>query len=133
MGIPTGLVSNTWSGSDVHLPDLASLGISSSLMEVFVFSADVRRAKPHPEPFCRALEGLAVRPDDAAFVGDNLEADIRGAKALGMATIWKLNGRRDAPPAEEADHTIHNLREIFTLGVLPETPSREADARPCLD
>ncbi len=133
MGIPTGLVSNTWSGSDVHLPDLVSLGISKSLMHVFVFSADVRRAKPHPEPFRRALEGLAVQPDDAAFVGDNLKADIRGAKALGMTTIWKLNGRQDAPPAEEADHRIHELREIFTIGVLPETPARPAGGSAAID
>lgn len=128
LGIPAGVVSNSWSGSELHTPDLASVGLTAQLIDVFVFTADVRRAKPHPEPFRRALEALAVEPCDAIFVGDSLEADIRGAKALGMTAIWKLNGRQGVSPAPEADHTIHNLREIFTLGLLPEPPSPTSPA-----
>lgn len=123
LGIPAGLVSNSWSGSRLHLPDLASLGITGQLLDVFIFSADVGRAKPHPEPFRRALAALAVAPGDAAFVGDDLKADMGGGKALGMTTVWKLNGRQDVPPAPEVDYKIHNLGEIFTLDLLPEPPS----------
>ena len=81
------------------------------------------RPKPHPAPFLRALEALGVGARDAVFVGDDLGADIRGAKALGMTTVWKLNGRHEVPPAPEADYTIHDLWELFTLDLLPETPT----------
>jgi HAD superfamily hydrolase (TIGR01509 family) len=123
LGIRTGLVSNSWSGAALHVPDLVSLGITEQLLDVFVFSADIGRAKPHPEPFRRALEALAVEPADAVFVGDSLEADMRGGKALDMTTVWKLNGRQRAPATPEVDHTIHDLRELFTLGLLPEISS----------
>ena len=43
------------------------------------------------------------------------------AKALGMATVWKLNGRHEVPPAPEADFMIHDLWELSTLGLLPES------------
>ena len=75
------------------------------------------RPKPRPEPFLRALDALGVAPADALFVGDELEADIRGAKALGMTTVWKLNGRHEVPPADEADFTVHDLWEIFGLAI----------------
>ena len=120
LGIRAGLVSNSPSSSEVHRPDLARMGITEELLAAFVFSADVKRAKPHPAPFHRALEALGVEPDSTVFVGDDLEADMRGAKALGMTTVWKLNGRHDVPPAPEADYTLHHLRELFTLGLLPE-------------
>ena len=79
------------------------------------------RPKPRPEPFLRALDALSVAPADALFIGDELEEDIRGAKALGMTTVWKLNGRHELPPAEEADFIVHDLWEIFDLGVLTDT------------
>ena len=89
------------------------------MFDAFVFSADVMRPKPKPEPFQRALELLDVTAADCVFVGDVLDVDIAGAKALGMTTVWKLNGRQEVPPADEADYMIHDLWELFTLGLLP--------------
>jgi hypothetical protein len=40
--------------------------------------------------------------------------------------VWKLNGRREVSPAPEADYMIHDLWELFTLGLLP------AEASPAL-
>ena len=118
LAIPAALVSNSRYGSDARRPLLAELGITEELLDPFVFSPDLMRPKPRPEPFLRALDALSVAPADALFVGDELEEDIRGAKALGMTTVWKLNGRHDVPPAEEADFTVHDLWEIFDLGIL---------------
>ncbi len=36
-----------------------------------------------------------------------------------MTTVWKLNGRHQVLPAPEADFAIHDLWELFTLGLLP--------------
>jgi putative hydrolase of the HAD superfamily len=42
------------------------------------------RIKPHETIFRAALERLAVQPGEAAMVGDSLEDDVEGARALGM-------------------------------------------------
>jgi putative hydrolase of the HAD superfamily len=40
--------------------------------------------KPHPSIFRAALDALGASPERAAMVGDSLEDDIEGARALGM-------------------------------------------------
>jgi HAD superfamily hydrolase (TIGR01662 family) len=126
--VPIAIVSNSRHTSDLRYRLLTPLGLTDALVDVFVFSADLMRPKPRPEPFQRALRQLAVAAQDALFVGDDLEADIRGAKALGMTTVWKLNGRHDSPVAPEADFRIHDLGELFGLGVFDVVPSAAARA-----
>lgn len=43
--------------------------------------------KPSPAGFHRALEKLAVGPDEALVIGDQVFTDIRGANAAGIANI----------------------------------------------
>jgi len=43
--------------------------------------------KPHPTIFQAALQQLGVDPADAVMVGDSLEEDVEGARALGMRAI----------------------------------------------
>jgi len=127
---PVALVSNTLSASAALRNSLAAFGITEELLHVIVTSTDVMRVKPRPEPFRRALDALGVAARDAVFVGDSLEADVRGAKALGMTAVWKLNGRHEVPPAPEADHTIHDLWELFTLDLLPDASAVPASRMP---
>jgi HAD superfamily hydrolase (TIGR01509 family) len=121
--VPAALVSNSWAKAPQMRASLATLGIADDVLPVIVTSSDVMRPKPRPEPFERALALLAVDARDALFVGDVLDVDIRGAKALGMTTVWKLNGRHEVDPEPEADYMVHDLWELFTLGILPPTSS----------
>jgi HAD superfamily hydrolase (TIGR01549 family) len=52
--------------------------------------------KPHPTIFQAALRELGVEPAQAAMVGDSLEEDVEGARALGMRAI--LIDRQDRHP-----------------------------------
>lgn len=45
--------------------------------------------KPDPRIFIAALNTTQLSAHETVFCGDNLAADIRPAKALGMTTIWK--------------------------------------------
>ena len=45
------------------------------------------RTKPHASIFRAVLELLEVAPEDAAMVGDTIEADIEGALAIGMRAV----------------------------------------------
>jgi len=63
------------------------------------------RVKPHPTIFQAALARLGVEPQDTVMVGDSLEEDIAGARALGMRAI--LIDREDRHP--EADERLTDL------------------------
>jgi putative hydrolase of the HAD superfamily len=57
------------------------------------------RIKPHETIFRAALERIEVEPAEAAMVGDSLEDDVEGAKALGMRAF--LVDREDRYPEVE--------------------------------
>ena len=57
-----------------------------SLFEVVVESAIVGYRKPQPEIFQIACEQLSISPPEAIFL-DDLGANLKGARALGMHTI----------------------------------------------
>ena len=44
--------------------------------------------KPDERAFRNALAALGVEPAEAWMVGDNLEADVRGAQQVGVHAIW---------------------------------------------
>lgn len=122
LSLSAAIVCNGASTSDLVWRMLAPLGITSDLVDTLVSSSDMMRPKPRPEPFRRALDTICVDAADVIFVGDDLEADMRGAKALGMTTVWKLNGRHEVSPDPDVDYMVHDLWEIFTLGLLSDGP-----------
>jgi putative hydrolase of the HAD superfamily len=65
--------------------------------------------KPNPEIFELALQKANARADRSLMVGDNIEADILGAKAVGFHAMH-FNAHND--PKHEHCVMIHDLREI---------------------
>ena len=63
------------------------------------------RVKPHPTIFEAALEELGVAAAEAVMVGDSIEEDVAGARALGMRAL--LVDRDDRHP--EADERLLDL------------------------
>jgi HAD superfamily hydrolase (TIGR01458 family) len=49
--------------------------------------------KPTRAYFEAALGELDVKPGDAVMIGDDIEADIGGAKAIGMRTVLVRTGK----------------------------------------
>ncbi|WKK66775.1 YjjG family noncanonical pyrimidine nucleotidase [Lutimonas zeaxanthinifaciens] len=88
---------------------------NSNLMPFFdqiVTSEKVGVKKPHPEIFKYALEAAGADPDRSVMIGDNFEADILGAKNVGMQTIFcKFNGEI----ANEKVPTVEKLIELKSL------------------
>jgi putative hydrolase of the HAD superfamily len=80
--------------------------------DIVVVSAAVNKRKPHPEIFKFALQKLQLQPDEAAFVGDTVDADIKGAHQAGMKTVYIE--RRPQKDIEETppDQTIKTLLEL---------------------
>ncbi|MDR1993056.1 MAG: HAD family hydrolase [Nitrososphaerota archaeon] len=82
-----------------------------NLFEVVVVSASVNKRKPSPEIFESALKMLAVSASETVFVGDTIDADIKGAKAVGMRTIY-IERRIQSEPKIHPDQTIKCLTEL---------------------
>jgi putative hydrolase of the HAD superfamily len=63
-------------------------------VDVAVASRAHGRTKPHPSIFQAALERLEVAASEAAMVGDSLEDDVEGARAVGIrAFLIDRDGR----------------------------------------
>jgi HAD superfamily hydrolase (TIGR01549 family) len=124
-GYQLGVVTNRAYGGPLFREDLQAMG----LLDYFEYnhiaiSIDLGIRKPHPDIFKYVLSRLHVVPEEAAMVGDNLKADVAGAKSLNMLGIWKpkpslsaearklqLLGRDILAP----DATIEHLSELLAL------------------
>lgn len=114
LGVKRALVSNTiWQASD-HREDLARLGLTDRF-EHAVFSSEFGRMKPHPSIFQLSLDAFGVAPHEAVVVGDRVEADVRGARAVGCHAILKVHPFTypQDPGAEPADFEIRSLTELL--------------------
>jgi putative hydrolase of the HAD superfamily len=79
--------------------------------EVVMVSAVINKRKPSPVIFESALAQLNVNHKNAVFVGDTVEADIDGAKAVGMKAIY-IERREQKMQNAIPDHTIKSLAEL---------------------
>jgi len=84
---------------DVSLHEqLAATGLTP-LLDGALSSAEVGAPKPDPEMFSRALALAGATPEEALHVGDDVEADVGGARAAGLTPVLiDRDGSLDAPP-----------------------------------
>ena len=67
--------------------------------------------KPEPEYFRLALGDLGLRAHEVAMVGDDVEADVVGAKRAGLVGIQVRTGKWQAD-AGEADLVIDSIADL---------------------
>lgn len=77
--------------------------------DIILCSEEVGVNKPHRKVFETALSRAQVDPANAVMIGDNLEADIQGAKKVGMKTIF-FDPKKEQPNADSV--VIHNLLDL---------------------
>jgi 2-haloalkanoic acid dehalogenase type II len=79
-------------------------------------SGEVGSWKPDPGIFRRALELAGVEPHEAVMVGDSLERDVRGARSLGIRTVWvRRYPHLQVLDALQPDHTAEDLRSLAEI------------------
>lgn len=88
---------------------LAELGMTPYVTSM-VDSSRVGFAKPDERIFRVALRLLDRPPEAAWMIGDNFEADIRPAAALGLATAWVAPAERPWPAGTEGIATTRVAR-----------------------
>ncbi len=78
--------------------------------------------KPDPAIFLYALDQLRVSAGRAVYVGNRLDADVRGSSKVGLRSIWMLRG--EAPPAPTPDQLSEPDAVITSLIGLPVALAR---------
>jgi putative hydrolase of the HAD superfamily len=108
-GLKLGLLSNTARDLDAFV---AHHRLS---VDAVLTSRSHGKTKPHETIFRRMLELLDVSPEEAAMVGDTVEDDIEGARAVGMhALLVDREGRYGG-----VQDALDDLREVpVALGLL---------------
>ena len=131
-GYRLGAVTNRgYSGPRFH-EEMRELGLAD-LFQVTVISCDIGYMKPHPRIFQYTLENMDVEAEETVMVGDNLRADVEGAKTLGMLTVWRRPVLGEPVEATETepeltgplvpDYAINDIGELKSLPLF-------ADLRP---
>ena len=108
-----GLISNA--GDDEDVQQLASRFGISQYFDFILTSAACSYRKPHPRIFEIALSNWYFLPAEAVMVGDNPDADVRGAKSAGLYAIWltRRAGKRDASELSvQPDASLSALWEL---------------------
>jgi putative hydrolase of the HAD superfamily len=122
-GFRIGLISNTGRTPGRMLRRvLEHHGLHESI-DVMIFSDEQGVCKPQLSIFHDMLRGLNVAPEACAFVGDNLDVDVYGARQCGMVAIHFVpqeKGTAVAPPLMrdetfDPDATVQSLAEIPAL------------------
>lgn len=112
-GYRVGLISNTIWPAEIHLEDLAEIGVLPYL-EHLIFSGEAGVWKPQRQVFEHALGALGATPEKAVFVGDSPREDIRGAQGVGMRAVWVRSAEfalGDARP----DGVVDSLPELLPI------------------
>lgn len=82
----------------------------AQMFDVIVTGDDVRRGKPDPEPFLRALKELGIGPESAVVI-ENAPYGIRAAKAAGIRCL-ALETSLSRTYLEEADAVYATVNDL---------------------
>ncbi len=108
-GFRMGLISNA--KSDWAVRAIIEKNDIEKYFGTIVTSASIRIRKPRPEIFARALNDLGVKPSETVVVGDSVDADISGARNIGMRSIHVLRIPADAAHQASPETTVTSLIE----------------------
>lgn len=86
-----------------------------NVFDVVVTYDDTGRHKPDPEPFELVLKKLGIEPNEAIMVGDWPERDIKGARKLGIKTVYARYGNVNASGGHSPDFTINDIYELVGI------------------
>ena len=88
--VKLGIVTNSSQPMALRDAELAGHGLLDYFPDCRLAAADTGYLKPHRRIFEAALSEMGTAPQETVFIGDNPEADIAGALAVGMRAVQRL-------------------------------------------
>ena len=111
-GVRLAIISNTgrtWGQFLRQVQEKVGMG---GLFDHRSFSDEAQVRKPAAAIFDQTLAALGVEPEKAVHVGDDVAADVAGAKDVGMRAVWFDSGTWPGVDGSRADAVIHSWREL---------------------
>ncbi len=94
---------------------LRSIGFDKYISGMFT-SEEIGFQKPHKEFFYSCAKELyPIKPQETVMIGDNINADIIGAKNFGMKSIWFNYEQKDFSSYSFTDYYVNSLDEIKNI------------------
>ena len=112
-GYRMGLISNA--GDDQDVQQLARRFGIAQYFDFILTSAACSYRKPHRRIFELALSNWYFLPSEAVMVGDNLDADVRGAQSVGLFAVWlsrRAGERTEDQLSVQPDASLSSLSEL---------------------
>ena len=114
-GYKLGIIANQAPGTKERLERYGIL----HFFDVVVASAEEGVSKPDRRIFEIALRRANCLPEEAVMIGDRLDNDISPAKALGMKTVWVMQGLGQyyavRSEAERPDGTVSSAEQLLEI------------------
>ncbi|WP_440763950.1 HAD family hydrolase [Natronorubrum sp. DTA7] len=109
-GVAVGIVTNLT--TRIQLEKVDRLGLEAHI-DLLLTSEETGREKPGSVMFTLALSRLESRPSEAVMVGDDVEADIVGANAVGLETVlWNADPETSLEGHRAPDHRLDAFGEL---------------------
>ncbi|MCY4063154.1 MAG: HAD family hydrolase [Chloroflexi bacterium] len=103
-GIRLGIVTNASQPMAMRDAELERHGLIQYFPDCRISAADAGYLKPDKRIFNCALEQMGTSPEETVFIGDNPEADIAGARSVGMNAVLRVTSRMETNGAHIAYH-----------------------------
>jgi len=110
LGLKMGILSNA--RSDWAIREITNRLDIVRYFDAIVTSPQVGFRKPRPEPFREVLKELDLNPSEAVMIGNSIEADITGARRLGLKTIHVVFGDDTGEKGADPDLTVYAVSEL---------------------
>ena len=114
-GYKLGIIANQAPGTKERLKRYGIL----HYFDVVVASAEEGVSKPDRRIFEIALRRANCLPEEAVMIGDRLDNDIAPTKALGMKTVWVMQGLGQyyavRSEAERPDGTVSSAEQLLEI------------------
>lgn len=83
--------------------------------DVIVIEGEFGHGKPHPNVFLHAMTSVGSHGGDSLHIGDNLYADVGGAKSAGMHAAWIHRDRLELKetPEHAPDRVFAHLGDLL--------------------
>lgn len=105
---------------EIQQQKVDTLGIRE-WFETLVFATPEKGYKPDPAPFEQALSDLDIAPNETVHVGNSRVADVAGAHAAGIHSIWipyeipHEESTDIGPKPEQTLDSLHDLKAALKV------------------
>ena len=97
--------------TDFTRPEITALGVDKYLDGIFI-SSEVGYKKPAKEFYQKLLDTYQLEPSKSIMIGNDIKADIEGARAVGLDTLYIYS---NISPWEDEKHKDTDIGATFTI------------------